>query len=143
VDVGGGYGTQAIAFQKKYPNLPGRVIIEDLPETVKQLAQQPGVEALAQDFFQPQSVKGILLPHPLPFPLYLHTILGAKFYYMRNITHDWLNSFIVIDEMALPNSGVRWQMAQLDMLMMAVLAARECTHEQVEQTSGKRRTEDQ
>ena len=35
VDVGGGYGTQAIAFQKKWPHLPGRVIIEDLPETVK------------------------------------------------------------------------------------------------------------
>jgi demethylsterigmatocystin 6-O-methyltransferase len=50
VDVRGGYGTQAIAFQKKYPNLPGRVIIEDLPETVKHLARHPGVEALAQRF---------------------------------------------------------------------------------------------
>jgi demethylsterigmatocystin 6-O-methyltransferase len=58
-DVGGGYGTQAIDFQKQYPNLPGKVIIEDLPETVKQLAQHPGVQALAQDFFQPQTIKGI------------------------------------------------------------------------------------
>lgn len=66
VDVGGGYGTQDIAFQKQYPDLPGKVIIEDLPEAVKQLAQHPGGEALAEDFFQPQTVKGILLPHPLP-----------------------------------------------------------------------------
>lgn len=66
---------------------------------------------------------------------------------MRNIMHDWPDdkcrlilkhlidamepdSFILIDEMVLPNSGVHWQMAQLDMLMMAVLAARERTHEQ-------------
>lgn len=39
------------------------------------------------------------------------------------------DSFVLIDEMVLPNSGVHWQMAQLDMLM-AVLAARERTHEQ-------------
>ncbi|PCG98857.1 O-methyltransferase, family 2 [Penicillium occitanis (nom. inval.)] len=82
-----------------------------------------------KDFIQPQTVK------------------GAKFYYMRNIMHDWPDdkcrlilkhlidamgpdSFILIDEMVLPNSGVHWQMAQLDMLMMAVLAARERTHEQ-------------
>lgn len=59
VDVGGGYGTQSIAFRKRYPDLPGKVIIEDLPKTVKQLAQHPGVEALAQDFFQPQIIKGV------------------------------------------------------------------------------------
>jgi demethylsterigmatocystin 6-O-methyltransferase len=40
------------------------------------------------------------------------------------------DSLILIDEMVLPNSGVHWQMAQLDMLMMAVLAARERTHQQ-------------
>lgn len=68
VDVGGGYGTQAIAFQKQYPNLPGKVIIEDLPETVKQLAQHPVVQALAQDFFQPQTIKGIFHTTLFHFP---------------------------------------------------------------------------
>jgi demethylsterigmatocystin 6-O-methyltransferase len=60
VDVGGGYGTQAIAFHKRYPELLGKVVIEDLPETVKRLEQHPGVEALAQDFFQPQKIKGMI-----------------------------------------------------------------------------------
>lgn len=67
VHIGGGYGTQAIAFQKQYPDLPGKVMIEDLPETVKQRAQHP----VAQDFFQPQTVKGILLPHPLSVSIVL------------------------------------------------------------------------
>lgn len=40
------------------------------------------------------------------------------------------DSLILIDEMVLPNTGVHWQMAQLDMLMMSVLAARERTQEQ-------------
>lgn len=63
VDVGGGFGTQSIAFKKKYPDLPGRVILEDLPETVEQAAKQlSGVETQAQDFFQPQVIKGTFLP---------------------------------------------------------------------------------
>lgn len=66
---------------------------------------------------------------------------------MRNMMYDWPDdkcrlilkhltdamkpdSSILIDDMVLPNSGVHWQMAQLDMLMMAVLAARARTHEQ-------------
>lgn len=70
VNVGGGYGTQAIAFQKKYSSLPGRVIIEDLPKTVKQLAQHPGVEALAQDFFQLKPSKVFSFTILFSFPLY-------------------------------------------------------------------------
>lgn len=35
------------------------------------------------------------------------------------------NSVILIDEMVLPNSGTHWQAAQLDMIMMINLAAKE------------------
>ena len=40
------------------------------------------------------------------------------------------DSLLLIDEMVLPNTGVHWQQAQLDMLMMATLGARERTEEQ-------------
>ena len=35
------------------------------------------------------------------------------------------NSVILIDEMILPNKGINWQQGQLDIAMMAALAARE------------------
>lgn len=67
---------------------------------------------------------------------------GAKIYYLRHILHDWPddkcllilenlkavmapNSVILIDEMVLPNTGTHWQAAQMDMIMMINLAARE------------------
>lgn len=40
------------------------------------------------------------------------------------------DSYILIDDMVLPNEGVHWQQVQLDMLMMASLGARERTQEQ-------------
>ncbi|KAJ5281522.1 O-methyltransferase B [Penicillium angulare] len=132
VDIGGGIGQQAIAFRERYPQLEGRVIVQDLPQTTEHAIQHPGVGAIAYDFFTPQPIK------------------GAKFYYLRNIFHDWPDhkcreilknivdamapdSYILIDDMVLPNVGVHWQQAQLDMLMMAALGARERTHEQWDQ----------
>ncbi|KAJ5107921.1 S-adenosyl-L-methionine-dependent methyltransferase [Penicillium angulare] len=130
VDIGGGIGQQAIAFRERYPQLEGRVIVQDLAQTTANaLVQHTNVEAMAYDFFTPQPVK------------------GAKFYYLRNIFHDWPDhkcreilkntidamapdSYILIDDMVLPNVGVHWQQAQLDMLMMTALGARERTQEQ-------------
>ena len=68
---------------------------------------------------------------------------------MRNVLHDHpdekcqvilqnlisamgKNSMILIDEMVLPNVGVHWQATQLDMLVMAGLAATERTYDQWE-----------
>lgn len=42
------------------------------------------------------------------------------------------DSLIVIDDLILPNAGVRWRQAHLDMLMMASLAGCERTQEQWE-----------
>ena len=58
VDVGGGVGHQCQAFKKKYPNIPGRVILEDLPQTVQEALKIDGVEVLGHDFWKPQPIKG-------------------------------------------------------------------------------------
>lgn len=129
VDVGGGLGQQAVAFRQRYPHLPGKVIVEDLPQTIGAVLKHPDIEPVPQNFFEPQAVK------------------GAKFYYMRNILHDYPDdkchailrntidalaedSLILIDDMVLPNEGAHWQAAQLDMMMMTTLASRERTEEQ-------------
>lgn len=58
VDVGGGIGHQAVAFREKYNGLKGRVVLEDIPQTLEHAIQHPGVEVVVQDFFQPQAIQG-------------------------------------------------------------------------------------
>lgn len=65
VDIGGGFGHQCIAFRQKYPALPGRVILQDLPDIIGQVESNPlpglkdgAIEMQAHDFFTPQPVKG-------------------------------------------------------------------------------------
>ena len=149
VDIGAGYGQQAIAFKQRYPQLEGRVIIQDLAPSLEHAMEHPGVEKMAYDFFSPQIVQGMesdTLGVPTTKQL-TFKMTGAKFYYLRNILHDWTDrkcqeilqnildamapaSYILIDDMVLLNEGVHWQQAQLDMLMMASLGARERTKEQ-------------
>lgn len=58
VDIGGGFGQQAIAFREKYPQLEGRVIVQDLAPTLAHALKHPKVKTSEQDFFQPQKIKG-------------------------------------------------------------------------------------
>jgi demethylsterigmatocystin 6-O-methyltransferase len=73
--------------------------------------------------------------------------IGAKYYYMRNILHDYPDdkclvilkhlkeamgpdSAILIDDMIIPETGAHWQATQIDMVMMTALAATERTIDQ-------------
>ncbi|KAL1967368.1 hypothetical protein VTN77DRAFT_3152 [Rasamsonia byssochlamydoides] len=62
----------------------------------------------------------------------LHDYLDDKCELILKNTVDALadDSLILIDDMVLPNLGVHWQAAQLDILMMTTLASREWTEEQ-------------
>ncbi|KAI0009686.1 putative sterigmatocystin 8-O-methyltransferase precursor [Xylariaceae sp. FL0662B] len=129
VDVGGAKGHQCIALRQRFPELPGRIILEDLPDVIEQVKSDPlpgfeDIEVQPHDFFTPQPVK------------------GARAYYLRNILHDWpdhkckeiLNnlkiamtrdSVVLIDEIVLPDRGAPWRAAQLDLVMSAVFAGKE------------------
>lgn len=131
VDVGGGFGHQCIALKARFPDLEGKLVLEDLPQTLEHLpspiaAQLKGVEQVGHSFFDPQPIK------------------GAKFYYMRQVLHDWPDedcvvilkqliaalgpdSRILIDEMVLPDAGVPWEATAIDLTMMASHGARERT----------------
>lgn len=58
VDVGGGHGHQCIELGKKYPNLLGRLVLQDLPEALEKLAPINGVKVEPYDFFQKQPITG-------------------------------------------------------------------------------------
>lgn len=66
VDVGGSTGSQSLTLRKRYPDLPGRVLIQDRPEMVEhakeQLANSDKIEVEVHDIFTPQPVKGTLFP---------------------------------------------------------------------------------
>lgn len=65
VNIGGGIGHQCAQFKEKYPQIPGRVILQDLPHTVAKALPTIGVENMAHDFFQPQPIQGNSQRSPL------------------------------------------------------------------------------
>jgi hypothetical protein len=130
VDVGGGRGHELAAFKAKFPDLPGRLILEDLPTVIDGVKDMPrGIELLKHDFFTPQPVK------------------GAKAYYMRTVLHDWPDkqaekilegikevmspsSLLLVNEQVIPDSGMPFIPAHWDLTMMFGLAALERTRKQ-------------
>ncbi|KAK8092053.1 sterigmatocystin 8-O-methyltransferase [Apiospora hydei] len=80
VDVGGSTGHSCIALAQAYPNL--RFIVQDLPEVVeggpKILADVPNAASIA-DRIRYQS-HSFFEPNP---------VVGADFYLLRLILHDW------------------------------------------------------
>ena len=130
VDVGGGLGHDLIAFKEKFPTLPGKLILEDLPIVIEDVKNLPeGIEAISHDFFTPQPVK------------------GAKAYYLRTVLHDWpdkqarqilghirasmtKDSVLLINENTLPEAHVPLYPAELDLSMMAIFSSLDRTRTQ-------------
>lgn len=59
VDVGGSIGHQCMRLKARYPCVPGRIIVQDLEESVKAAQPIEGVEFMVHNFFNPQPIKGI------------------------------------------------------------------------------------
>lgn len=132
VDVGGSIGHDVIAFKERFPNLKGRLIIEDLPNVVSEVKDLPaGIETVGHDFFKPQP----------------DTVKGAKAYYLRTVLHDWPNkqskvilkhirdvmprdSVLLINENSIPDTNAPLFSAQGDLSMMAMFASLDRTEKQ-------------
>ncbi|PQE03140.1 O-methyl transferase B protein [Rutstroemia sp. NJR-2017a BBW] len=127
--MGGSIGHQCANLKAKYPSLPGRVILQDLPHTIATALPTTGVENIAHDIFEPQPIK------------------GAKFYYMRAVLHDWPDdlarkilrnikaamseeSILLIDEMVLPDVDIYSHVTAIDITMMCAMASVERTESQ-------------
>jgi hypothetical protein len=131
IDIGGGVGHDLIAFKKKFPQLPGKLVLEDLPQVVDKVKDTlpDGIEAKSYDMFQPQPIK------------------GAKVYYLRTVLHDWpdtqalqalanvreamgKDSVLLLNENTLPESNVPPYSSHLDFEMMQIFSSLERTEKQ-------------
>ncbi|KAL9119115.1 MAG: hypothetical protein Q9187_004328 [Circinaria calcarea] len=167
VDIGGAGGHECRALKAKYPDLPGRVILQELSGAIEQVKAQEakGMEAMVHDFFQPQPLKGKLRDESRSSRYsYLQIILssyidilpsGARTYYLRNILHDWNSdlchtilrhlaaamkpgySKLLLDEMVVPLQGASLFTVQSDFNMMASLGGMERTERQWRELLGE------
>ncbi|KAF2727216.1 O-methyltransferase [Polyplosphaeria fusca] len=129
IDIGGSAGHDIIDFQKTFPELPGRLILQELPSVIASLPSifPTQVEKVPHDMFTSQPVK------------------GAKVYYLHMVLHDWPDescrnilknlipamkkgySKILLNEIVVPDTGAGWFATGVDMLMMQCHAAQERT----------------
>ncbi|KAL4813490.1 S-adenosyl-L-methionine-dependent methyltransferase [Aspergillus spinulosporus] len=135
VDVGGNIGHDLSEFRRKWPSIPGRLVLQDLPEVIEQAKRQnqatkEAIEPMSHDFFTEQPVK------------------GARAYYMHSVLHDWADadcrrilsnlvsamkrgySKILINENVIPSTNAYWETTSLDIIMMANFASQERTEKQ-------------
>ncbi|KAL4977052.1 S-adenosyl-L-methionine-dependent methyltransferase [Aspergillus desertorum] len=97
VDIGGGVGHTLAALKRRFPDLSGRLILEDLPQVIDDIKEPlpENVSAIKHSMFEPQPTR------------------DAKVYYMRRVLHDWPNKQAL---MAL--SRTREAMAEDSMLII-------------------------
>ena len=57
VDVGGGYGHQTLGLRRKFPQLPGRFVVQDIPQGLP-TERTSEVEYMEHDFTLEQPIKG-------------------------------------------------------------------------------------
>ena len=131
VDIGGGEGHDTQAFHRRFPNHPGKVVLQDLPAVIDNIKElDSAVVRMKHDFFKPQQIH------------------GARGYYFRSIFHDWPDSDcinimkqaasamqkdyskLLIFEWIMPPQNTPLYPALLDINMMAVLNGMERTREQ-------------
>ncbi|KAJ5197301.1 hypothetical protein N7449_007780 [Penicillium cf. viridicatum] len=131
VDIGGGLGHDLAGLKRKFPNLPGRLVLEDLPDVIEHAKEsiEDGIEVVGYDMFTKQPLK------------------GAKAYYLRTVLHDWPDkqsllalarvreamiddSVLLINENTLPEVGASSFSVSLDINMMNIFAALERTEKQ-------------
>lgn len=130
VDVGGGYGQKAIALKRAIPELPGRFIVQDLPQTIDHAPKVEDIEYQAHDFFTEQPIK------------------GARAYYIRQCLHNWTHekcvtilsqlakamkagySKLLIHELIVPQRHAGTWMVTQDFNMLTLCGTRERTEAQ-------------
>ena len=137
VDIGGGVGHDLRAFKAKFPKLPGRLVLQDLPQVIDSITDIPdAIEPLKYDFFTPQPLQ------------------NARAYYLRTVLHDWPDSYcqkilkniipamgpmsrLLLNECVLAESGTPLFPAQLDISMMIMHASMERTRKHWDKLLGE------
>ncbi|KAF3395632.1 O-methyltransferase afvC [Talaromyces pinophilus] len=77
VDIGGGRGQSLLQIKEKWPELRGRMILQDRPMVLNSFPELPGIEKMPHDFFTEQPVK------------------HAHAYYIRRCIHNWTDEHCI------------------------------------------------
>ncbi|KAJ5178356.1 uncharacterized protein N7500_001055 [Penicillium coprophilum] len=130
VDIGGGLGHDISEFRRKWPDAPGRLVLQDTPELTAQSKKKqlhPSIEPMVHDFFTEQPIK------------------GARAYYFHTVIHDWSDdnarkmlkaiadamkpgfSKVLINDQVVTATDAYWETTSMDLLMMADFATTERT----------------
>ncbi|KAH9905020.1 S-adenosyl-L-methionine-dependent methyltransferase [Xylariomycetidae sp. FL2044] len=126
VDVAGGLRFYTEALLAKFPNAPGRLILQDLPPVLESIQHlDPRIERMGYDFFTEQPIK------------------GARVYYMHTVLHDWPDekaadiargvmramkpgySRLLVHENVIPPMAQDPEQTTLDRIMMTLLGGKE------------------
>lgn len=137
VDMGGGNGHEVLEFRRRFPKSthPGRVLVQDLPLTFEHVdvsaLKAQGIDVMPHNFFTPQPV------------------VGAQFYYMASIIHDWSDvdsaiifhnikpalkinhSSILVIDLVVPEEKVPWWHAMLDITLLALMCGKQRNRKQL------------
>jgi hypothetical protein len=137
VDISGNRGYDLLAFHAAHPDLPAKLILEDLPSTLahmypseREKLTNAGIQLQENDFFTPQPIK------------------GARAYFLLDVCHDWPDkeasqllrntadamtagySRLLIEDHVLEEHDVPLWQAASDMLLMLNLTGIERTRQQ-------------
>ncbi|KAM3547888.1 hypothetical protein MY1884_009401 [Beauveria asiatica] len=126
VDLGGSLGQDLTDLSRYYPEIPGKLILQDLPPVISQIKNpKPEFIPMAHDFLTEQPIK------------------GARAYYMHSTLHDWPDdvcetilahikaamkpgySKILVHENVIPTTKASWEATALDMVMLTLFSSQE------------------
>ncbi|BCR98264.1 uncharacterized protein AKAW2_31583S [Aspergillus luchuensis] len=77
VDIGGGRGHDLLGFKKRFPNAPGKLVLEDLPVVIDEVRGAQDLEGAN------------IVPVKYNFFTEQQPVKGARVYYFKNVMHDW------------------------------------------------------
>ncbi|KAI9669919.1 MAG: hypothetical protein M1831_006955 [Alyxoria varia] len=146
VDVGGGTGEDLLKFRSAHPDIRGRFILQDLPQTISGI---PSSSTLTSTAAATATGAGPIEAHPHDFfnPQPIH---GARLYFLHHIAHDWPDerallilqnvaramrrgvSRLLLYDLILPETGCGRDEATFDVVMMCLFNGRERTRAQWE-----------
>lgn len=129
VDVGGGVGHDLKGLEAAFTldKSDHTLVLQDLPDVVENVSGTgSNVQVMGYNFFDPQPVS------------------GARFYYLRNILHDWPDddcrrilsnlrdamepdSILLLNEFIMPETNASFSALLIDLTMMATYSSMERT----------------
>lgn len=132
IDIGCGLGHDLAAFHARFPTLPSRLILQDLPVVINCIQDydlDPDIERTVHDFFQPQPVKGArayylrTVLHNFPDPQAIQILRGIR----EAMTSE---SVLLVNENFLPEKDVPLYSAELNFSMLSLFSSLERTEKQ-------------